>query len=94
MTNELRVQLAKAATTLYQTNRPAWEAFMEALSLRAAYVTTQCISSPTDSLPQAQGRAQEARALVDALVEAPLLAEKLLEQERTNARANRVVSSR
>ena len=91
MTNELKVQLAKAATTLYQQNRPAWDAFMEALALRAAHVTTQCIYSPSDTLPQCQGRAQEARNLVDALVEAPKLAEKLQEQDRTNARATRVV---
>lgn len=84
MRNGLEVQVAKAVAELRSTNAQGWDTLLIALSARAAQVAEDCISSPLDRLPVMQGRAQEARDLVDTLLNAPKLAEQIRDKERAN----------
>lgn len=84
MRNDLEVLIAKAVVEVRSTSSQGWETLLSALSARAAQKAEDCISSPLEHLQVAQGRAQEARELVNTLKNAPKLAEQIRNKERVD----------
>lgn len=84
MRNELEVLIAKAVMDVRSSNPQGWDTLLNALSARAACKAEDCISSSIDRLQVTQGRAQEARELVNMLLNAPKLAEQIRDKERIN----------
>lgn len=88
MNRDNDIRLAKAVQSLRGAGGAAWDEFMAALVARADHITDQLVIYTGADLQRIQGAAQEARALLNALVEAPKVAEQLYEQERNRAHGN------
>lgn len=71
-------RLALKATALSHVNKQAWDEFLDALEGYSRIVIMDCIKSPLDQLPVAQGRAQQMSQLLDKLRNAPAVAQKLV----------------
>jgi hypothetical protein len=78
------VKLSQAAVELRSTSRAAWDDFLNAVTEYSAAVTNNCVSATPDLLPQAQGRAQNARDFLALMHAAPALVEKLREKNKNN----------
>lgn len=89
MTNEVQIALAKAVQELRVASGPAWDMFLQALTLHLDEVTEHCISAPSAELPERQGRAREIRDLFKALATSPQLAAQIAEKERRDAHSRR-----
>lgn len=81
---ELDAALARAANDMRVASAAHfWETFIKALTERTERLTTDMIHAPPEQLQVYQGRAREARALLDSLVNAPQLVREI--EERKNA---------
>jgi hypothetical protein len=56
--------IINAIAALRQSNHTGVEAFLRSFSAYADRVTEECLDAPPDTLPAAQARAQQARALL------------------------------
>jgi hypothetical protein len=69
--------IVKAASRLARTAPESWEQFLGAVYAHTELQITNCIQSPLDSLPAAQGRAQYAARLRELLADCIASADKL-----------------
>lgn len=69
--------LVQRAAHLARLNPEVWGLFMRALGDFSTNITYNCITSPLEELPRAQGRAQAIARIVDLLADCTLKAEKL-----------------
>lgn len=89
MTNEVQKALARAVQELRVASGPAWDMFLQALTLHLDEVTENCIHAPPEHLAERQGRAREIRDLFKTLVNSPQLAAQMAEKERRDAHPHR-----
>ena len=68
--------LTKTAAIIARGSPEAWARFIDAFTAYSIYMTSNCITSPIDTLPVAQGRAQIAAHLRDLLANAVAHADK------------------
>jgi hypothetical protein len=87
MSNERIKAFARCVVRLQTSNPDEWKNFMVLLVERLDQTTEEFVASPPDKLQMNQGRSLEVRAIVKELDEAPLLVQKLIEQERTRGNA-------
>lgn len=59
--------LILASAQLARSAPKSWQQFLDALSAYSSQQTTNCIQSPLENLPVAQGRAQNAAHLLGLL---------------------------
>jgi len=69
--------LVQRAAHLARLNPEVWGLFMRALRDFSTHTTYNCINSPLDELPRAQGRAQAIARITDLLADCVTRAEKL-----------------
>lgn len=70
------------AADLARSRPQEWAAFVAALDTYTTTIRDQCISSPLDVLPVAQGRAQQCVALLRLLENCVKAADQILEKKR------------
>jgi hypothetical protein len=70
-------QLIIAAAVLSRINPQPWAGFMRAFVTYNQYLTSNCIQSPLDNLPVAQGRAQATAHLFELFANCLSSADKL-----------------
>lgn len=70
-------EVVLAAAQIARTNPAQWGQLVKALTSYSAQITQNCIQSPIEELPRAQGRAQAVVRMASTLADAPALADKI-----------------
>lgn len=70
-------ELTLAAARIARTSPDAWAQFIAAVQAYSSQQITNCIQSPLDQLPVAQGRAQVTARLFGILAECTSAADKI-----------------
>lgn len=89
VSNGVEKKFAMAVMSCRAASVPAWEQFIAALADYLEEITEELVSSPSERLPEMQGRAREIRDLFKLLAKSPQLAQQLYDKERANAHTNR-----